>query len=896
MRPDPDAASPSDDYPSQWETHAVLVDGGTVEIRPIRPDDRDALEAFHSRQSTESIYFRFFRHRPELTDNELDYFTKVDYRSRMAFVAMEANRLVAVARYETLRDKPGQAEVAFFVDDDNHGRGLGTLMLEYLAAAARDAGFDTFSASVLPENYRMLAVFRKAGFDTSTRFVDGLIEVAIDLDVTPSASSIIASRHRWSLARSVARLLEPRTVVVVGASRQPGSIGHELVRSLKGEVDPRLAYKGELLAVNPHAVGPEGLVAGVPAFASVEEAAATLDGGRGIDLALVVVPADAVPEAVEDCGRAGVGGLVIVSAGFGVFVSGGLDRSRQLVEQTRDLGMRMLGPGAFGVANTNDAVSLNALAIPGPLPFGSIALATESGPLGAALIHQLDVVHAGLSQVAGLGNQTDITIGDLLIYWATVDEVAAIVVYTEEFGDPRALAAAARHVSLAKPIVSVAPADPALAQLLSEAGVILVDAVSQLAAQAALLSTQPVPAGPRVAIVSNTSSLARLARAACHRAGLEVVVPAAAAAVVRDESILVGDLETVSVSREITSVDYENLIVATGVDEQVDAIILALAPTGELPVEVLDAVADRVNRSVDKPFAVVGLVDPGGAGSELIPESPSLPYFTFPEEAAHALGRYVRYGQWWSEAVIEADEERPIPADVTFGDVLGDEDRMAITLADPRLPAVLDVLGLTVAPYGLGYTVDELVDQAEAIGYPVVIKLTALDNRSVGESGGTAIDLHHGDDLKAAYERMSERWPDAARSFVVQRMVDYDSMVRVELRAVEAFGFELSVGLGGSAMRSTDVLERGFVPVANSRIDSMIDRLLTSVGVEANDLVCADLHAMLTTLAEASLETSSLERVTLNPILLSPSGAVPVDAEVVLAAPPSSPLVNVRHL
>jgi acyl-CoA synthetase (NDP forming)/RimJ/RimL family protein N-acetyltransferase len=888
---------PVDAYPSQWETHGVLNDGGTVEIRPIKPEDRDALDAFHRRQSEESIYFRFFRHRPELTDRELDYFTQVDYRKRMAFVVMEANHLVAVALYETLRDKPGQAEVAFFVDDANHGRGVGTLMLEYLAAAARDAGFRSLSASVLPENYRMLAVFRKAGLDTKTRFVDGLIEVDIDLDVTPSASSIMASRHRRSLAQSVARLLEPRTVAVIGASRRPGSIGHELVRSLKGDVDPRLTYRGRILAINPKAVGSEQLVAGVPAFASVEEAAAALDDGQALDLAIVAVPAEVVPEAVTDCGRADVGGLVVISSGFGAFDPGGLARSRRLVDQTRDLGMRLMGPSAFGVANTAETVSLNALALPGSVPIGSVALAAESGPLAAAVINQLDLAGAGLFQVAGLGRQIDITIRDLLIYWATVEEVAAIVVYAENLGDPKALATAARHVSLTKPIVSVAPADPALARLLSEAGVILVDAVSQLAAQAALLSTQPVPAGPRVAIVSNTSSLARLTRAACHREGLEVVVPDSAAAVVRDESILVGDLDTVSVSRQITSRDYENLIVATGVDEHVDAIILALAPTGNLPVEELEAVADRVNRSVDKPFAVVGLVDPAGAGAELIPESPSLPYFTFPEEAAYVLGRYVRYGQWRAEAVIEAEDAHPVDADATFEHLLGDQDRLSITLADSRLPSVLDALGLTVAPYGLGRTVDELVHQAETIGYPVVIKLPILVNRSVGESGGTAIDVHNAHDLRAAYERMSERWPEAAEPVVVQRMVDYDSMVRIELRAVEAFGFELSVGYGGSAMRSTDALQRGFVPVANSRVDSMVDRLVSTIGPgAAPDVVYADLHAILTSLADAALETSSLERVTLNPILLSPDGAVPVDAEVVLAAAPTTPLAYVRHL
>jgi RimJ/RimL family protein N-acetyltransferase len=197
-------AVPSD-YPSQWETHAVLKDGSTVELRPIKASDRDALEAFHGRQSQESIYFRFFRYRPELSDRELDYFTQVDYRDRMAFVAVLGQELVAVARYEKWQDR-NTAEVAFFVDDGHHGKGLATLMLEFLAAAARDRGLTGFNATVLPENYRMLAVFRSAGFDVSTRFTDGHIEVELSIEVTAETSMAIADRQRLATARSVARI------------------------------------------------------------------------------------------------------------------------------------------------------------------------------------------------------------------------------------------------------------------------------------------------------------------------------------------------------------------------------------------------------------------------------------------------------------------------------------------------------------------------------------------------------------------------------------------------------------------------------------------------------------------------------------------------------------------
>ncbi|MDH3296136.1 MAG: GNAT family N-acetyltransferase, partial [Acidimicrobiia bacterium] len=235
------------DYPGWWRTHTVLADGATVEIRPIKPSDRDALAAFHRRQSKESVYFRFFQPRPELSNRELDFFTRVDYRSRMAFVAIEGGELMAVARYESgttfdpstdneseddgPRPGPTAAEVAFFVDDANHGRGLATLLLEYLAAAARANGLSEFTASVLPENYRMLGVFRAAGFTATTRFADGVIEVSINLRPTAEAVSTIAVRRQRATHRSLGPLLDPEVVAIVGAGRRPGSLGHELLMS-----------------------------------------------------------------------------------------------------------------------------------------------------------------------------------------------------------------------------------------------------------------------------------------------------------------------------------------------------------------------------------------------------------------------------------------------------------------------------------------------------------------------------------------------------------------------------------------------------------------------------------------------------------------------------------------
>ncbi len=291
-----------DGYPEQWETDALLKDGATVRVRPIRPDDSDRMERFHNRQSQESIYFRFFRFRPQLNEKELIRFTTVDYVERMAFIALIGDEMVAVSRYEGENSTDNSAEVAFFVDDAHHERGLATLMLEYLAQRARAQGITTFTATVLPENYRMLAVFKGAGFDVTSRFEDGAIAVTLGIGNPRAAQGAIDSRDQLSRSRAVERFFEPTSVAVVGAGRTPGSVGHELLRSIVEG-----GYQGRVVAINPHA---KRKILGVETTASIT------DLEEPVELAIVAIPAESVVAAVEECIAAGVKALVIVSAGF----------------------------------------------------------------------------------------------------------------------------------------------------------------------------------------------------------------------------------------------------------------------------------------------------------------------------------------------------------------------------------------------------------------------------------------------------------------------------------------------------------------------------------------------------------------------------------------------------
>ncbi|MGH1488774.1 MAG: GNAT family N-acetyltransferase [Acidimicrobiales bacterium] len=882
------------DYPAHWETHAVLKDGSTVEIRPIRVEDRAGIDRFHSRQSQQSIYFRFFRYRPELSDKELDYFTQVDYQDRMAFVAVLGDELVAVARYERLPDRT-TAEVAFFVDDDNHGKGLGTLMLEYLAAAARERGLSGFTATVLPENYRMLAVFRSAGFSVATRFADGLIEVDLGIELTAETSSVIADRQRRSTARSVARIVEPASIAVIGASRRAGSIGNELVQNLVDAIPGGLSEAAtKIFPINPEATE----IGGIPAYPTIDAATAALpessdDSQPAIHLAVVAVRAELVEDVVRQCAAAGVSGLLVISAGFSELDDAGRERERRLVDLARVNGMRLIGPNAFGLINTGEGINLRAMFQRLTVIAGRVALASQSGPLGAAVLERMRVTGIGVSSFFGVGNRADVSVNDLLDYWDLDPNTDVVVLYVENFGNLGNFSTVARRVSASKPVITIRPSSPELAELLEQAGVILVEEVSQLAEQALLAATQPVARGNRVAIVSNTASLSRLAATACRRSGLDVVVPSSVADIAEGDSVLIGDLDTVSLMPSSDPEEYERYVVAAAVSDEVDMVLIALAPTAYLSARRLGRLLHRINRSVDKPMAAIGLVDAEALDIE------HLPIFTFPEEAAQVLGRHARWGQWRSarRAAGPTKSSEPGRALTVVDELLAGRNEARLNLASPDFARLLEELGLPLAPYGIAHNLEELEAVADRIGYPVVIKASNFSSRSLGESGGAAIDLHNGQALVEAYRRMSEQLGVAMKTTVVQRMIPAAHLVRVELLAEPPFGSMISVGLGGTGFEGSPPVARRFLPIDRPVAEELVDALVSERALASIDGASRQaLTDLILSLGDAAVGTDHLARVSLNPVMLAGADTVPTDAEVLLKRRRVDVLAGVRHI
>ena len=428
----------SDAYPAHWEADVVLRDGGTAHLRPIRPDDADRLRRFHSRLSDETIYFRFFSLLRELSDKDVTKYTNVDHVDRVALVATVGEEMIGVVRYE--RVSPEVAEVAFNIEDSYQGRGVGSVFLEHIAAAARERGVARFVADVLPTNRRMLRVFTDAGYVVSHEMDDGVFRLEFSLEPTENSRAVTFDREHRAEAESVRRLLHPTSVVVVGASRAPRSIGRVLLQHI---VDG--GFAGSVYAVNPTTNG-EG---------DGSTYASLVDVPGDIDLAVVAVPAADVEAVVAQAAAKGVHGLVVVSEGFAETGEAGGDLQRRLVRAARGAGMRVVGPNSFGLLVTDPEVSLNASLSPVMPPRGRLGFFAQSGALGVALLDNAAQRGLGISSFVSAGNRVDVSGNDLMQFWEDDPSTDAVMLYLETIGNPRKFSRVARRLSRRKPVVVV---------------------------------------------------------------------------------------------------------------------------------------------------------------------------------------------------------------------------------------------------------------------------------------------------------------------------------------------------------------------------------------------------------------------------------------------------------
>ena len=675
-------------FPSHWETDAVLSDGGAVHIRPITPEDADRLVDLHSRLSDRTIYYRFFSPRPTLSPRDIQRFTTVDHVDRVALVAMLDDRFVAVARYDRL---PGtsEAEVAFVVADEHQGRGLGALLLEHLAAAARERGITRFFAETLADNKAMQTVFKRAGWQAKSTWADGLVHVEFAIEPTPEALAVQHAREHRADARSVARLLRPSSIAVVGAGRDPSGLGHRVFRNLLDG-----GFTGPVYPVNREAVS----VASVAAWPSL------LDVPDVVDLVVIATPASEVPEVVEHCVAKRVESLVIVSTGFGELDAAGLAAERALVTRARGAGMRVIGPGSMGVVNTDPEISMTAVIGGTPVSAGRVGILSQSGALGIGLLRWATELNLGVSSFVAVGNKADVSGNDVLQYWEDDESTDVVLLYLESFGNPRKFARVARRVARRKPVLAVrAGADPAVDALFRQTGVLRMETPERLFETASVLANQPLPRGRRVAIVADAGGPALLGSGAVESAGLVVA-------------------STSEIGFDTPESAFGDAVRGALADDAVDAVLVVLtdlSSMGEVP-------------GGDKPVLVT-LLSPD-----------SRHRFRSPEGAALALAAAVTYAEW--RARPDEDHE-PDGVDTPAARALVD----AALAAHPEGTdlSAEDTAGLLaafgIAPIGLALRVS--VHQDPTFG-PVVTLAAGgpaaalIDDRVVSITPMTARDAH----------------------------------------------------------------------------------------------------------------------------------------------------------
>ena len=853
-----------------WATSVVLADGETGYVRAIAPGDAPALLAFHERQPRENLYRRFFSPKPTLTETELRHFTEVDFVDRVALVLEIHGEFAAWASYEKWPGR-GDADVAFMVDDGHQGKGIATLLLEHLAAIARSNGINRFTADVLADNRPMLGVFSKAGWPVQRHFDSGVIELEFPLGDTEQFVDSVEQRERRADSRSVARLLLARSVAVIGASDEPGSIGNEVWRNVaSGGVHP-------CFPVNPN----RSTVGGRPCWPSV------LDIDEDVWLAVIATPAAALEAVVDQCIEKRVRGAVVLTAVDGT----GIDMAA-IVAKARRFGMRIIGPASMGIATgrtvlgsvddpeveatwaTDGAldapVGVQAALVPVELPAGGVAISLQSGSLGASVLQLAAQLQMGLSWFVSLGDKSDVSGNDLLQFWEDDERTRVIAIYTESFGNPRKFARIARRVSRQRPIVAVRTGAAALGTaseaLYQQAGLIEVPTVRAMLDTARVLACQPVPRGPRVAVLTNSRSPGVLASAALVAAGLEVVAP------------------PVALDWRSHVDDYGPAVTAAIADPSIDAVLVVHAPpiaSAHVPSRAIDAAA----QGSTTPVVAVML----GRQDGPIRDGSSVPSFSFPEPAAAVLGHLVAYRRWLdTEADAIATEVDGTDAALVTEVLAGAAADGATTLPLVDVQRVLAAYGVQVAHAELtdAASVDDVVTVADRVGYPVSLK---AERRRTGRSAeaGIALDLPDGDAVRDAAAVMRASLGPDAECITVQQMVAPGVDVRIRCVADERLGPVVTVGLGGIMADAIGDEESRLAPVSAAAAANLVSSSRLGGALAASGVDPASLVDTITRVSHLVDDHPSIGELDINPAIVSSSGCFVVDAHVVLTTAPT---------
>jgi acyl-CoA synthetase (NDP forming)/GNAT superfamily N-acetyltransferase len=870
--------------------YALLTDGTTIEIRPPRPDDFEAVRDMHAKMSPDNLYLRFFSISPVAAEQEARRICREPAPDHGALLAVLDGEVVGCGSYELVGAGSESAEVAMAVADDMHNRGVGTLLLEHLISRARSRGVRAFAAETLSANALMLKVFADSGLTVQRALTDGVYDFTFPLPGNETDASLgtyraaVAERERSSDVASLQHVLVPTSIAVIGAGRRPDSVGRAILRNIiTGD------FPGPVYAVNPSAGDLEGLPC-LPSAAALPD---------HVDLAVISAPAPAVRGIAEECGRRGVKALVVITSGFD-----GAARA-ELLGICRRHGMRLVGPDSFGVANT--AISLDATFAARHPRAGMAGLALQSGGVGVVLLEHLSRLGVGISSFVSLGDKDDVSSNDMLLWWESDPATKLAVLYMESIGNPRKFARTARHVGRTIPILTVNAGRSATGQRLSiartaavpplltrqalfeQAGVIATANLGELLDTAALLASQPVPAGRKVGVVSITHAGAMLAADACGDAGLQVASLAAGTQralrdVLPSGAAVAGPVDTTAL---VTPGSFRQCLELVGADPGVDAVLAVTATT-----VVTNVVPEVHAASLRVPIAAA-VMDQLEA-VRLLPgpseDSPAVPAYAYPESAARALGHATSYGTWRATPQGRVPELEGLRQDRARELITG------FLAGTPQggwlgLDSTSELLGCYGLPLADGIAVTTegtAVATAARFGGPVTLKADVPGLVFRSDGGAVLADLHGADDVRRGFCSLQEKFGDRLAAVIVQPVITGGVEVTISVLQEQLFGPLVLFGLGGVAAGELTDRAARLAPLTDSDADDLISsirgasRLLGRPGAPIADL--AALRDMLLRVSQMADDLPQIAELDLSPVVARPDGAQVLDGRIRIQA------------
>ncbi|MFE6648852.1 GNAT family N-acetyltransferase [Nocardioides sp. NPDC057772] len=891
--------------------HDVLLrDGMIARVRDVTTGDRDRLVELHDGLSDRHHYERFFHVGnfdgarfvegllPNLGGNEA-----------VAKVAVVDGHLAGLAScVRAAGDR--EAELALVVADRYAQRGVATLLLEHLATAAADAGVTDFVTYVMADNAAAFDVLRHAGFDLTSTPHHETVEVRFPVRLTERVLAAMTAREQEADADSIRTLLRPRSVAVIGASRRDSHPGHQVVRNLL-----RARFTGTVHPINPHC----DYLLGMRCHSSILDVAP-------VDLAVVAVPAAEVPKVVRECARGGVRDVVILSSGFAEADPEGRRRQDEVLAIARGSGMRVVGPNCLGVANTDPDVRLEATFSPTTVGRGRVAMMTQSGAVGIAALQRAEELGVGLSAFISSGNKADVSCNDLLMYAAEDQATDVVALYLESFGNPRKFSRLARALSPRKPVValvggssgagrnaavghtaSAVTSVDAVDALFRQCGVIGVHGLEQLLQTTSVLANQPLPGGRRVGIVSNAGGPGILAADACESEGLELTaLSAETMAAIREIVPAASSVQMpVDLGSDVGWEDYSEVVSTIARSGEIDMLIALRTPLPGLSYASFTRAlrtALRAGPAEDVPpvATVAVMLDPHGPSRPISVGDHRVPVFSFPEDAARALGPIARYAEWRAEPRTPA-AEAPAGSRETAREVVARTLRAhpeGCRLPEPDTRQLLAAYGIGVLPSVLADGVEAAVDAAEWVGYPVVVKVAApVGHRT--DVGGVRIGLRNPDEVRLAAQALLDI-PVERPGLLVQRGVPVGVELIAGVTQDKVFGPLVMVGYGGTYTELIEDRSFRLTPLTRADAAAAIAELRTAPllagyrGAPAAD--AAAVEHLLVCLGRLADDPPEVAEIDLNPVIVHERGVSVVDAKVRLRTPSDRPDPALRSL